>query len=156
MGFLDKLSKQFTGKSDAELENQLGELSEAKRSFTREHRNLKDDAHAKVDQFIAGELMQAEALLANVDERSVLDPQAVTALRETWPLRDEKFGQRLHRSVAEAGGEWSTLTRAAVDAKLAAFDSEITAIRTELQRREIAVAQEAASAALAELEVERK
>jgi DNA-binding transcriptional regulator YiaG len=156
VGLLDRLSKQFTGKSDADLDSEVVRLAEARRAFFREHSNTKDDGHAQVDRFIADQLAQVEALFSMTDERSVLDPQAVTALRETWPLRDPKFAQRLHKSVDEAGGEWSSLSRAAIDEKLATFDAKIADIRTELERRRIASEKEAAEAELAALESKTK
>jgi hypothetical protein len=90
--------------------------------------------------------------LTAADPTRALDPQVIDALLRTWPLRDPRFAELLHRSIDEAAGEWSDLTRAAYDREIAAYERRIAQHEHELERRVIERRKLAAEAELAQFE----
>jgi hypothetical protein len=154
VGLLNALAKKFTGKSDAELEQEVERLRDARRKFAQTHRMFRDTTHAGIDKAFADAAGHFELLLAQYgSDWFRLGEADLLQLAGFYGLRDGGLADRLHQAANELPDEmFSELTQVEYDAKLSKYDSELDAITTELERRQIAQAKEAAEAELQALE----
>jgi hypothetical protein len=128
---------------------QWEEIFEERRRLLRSNRFVKDDAHRGADAVIENAAVYLQDALSRhvptfltqqVPNRRSEPGGELLDLAALWALTQPQFVEMIHRGIDQApvpdlDHEWSTLTRAELDKRVAALDAELAETEREDRKR---------------------